>query len=78
MLHPVRKQRTVTVGGRISSFPFDKRVLSTIFLCVQVFWLHVCKHTTCMLCTHRSQKRVLDLLELEVQMVVSCHVGSGN
>jgi hypothetical protein len=27
---------------------------------VRVFWPHVCKHSTCMHCAHRSQKRVLD------------------
>ena len=34
--------------------------------------MHVCLHTTCMPGAHRGQKRVLDSLELELQMVVSC------
>ena len=39
-----------------------------------MFSLHVCQCTTCMPCDFRSQKRVLDPLELELQMVVSHYV----
>lgn len=31
-----------------------------------------------MLAVHGGQKSASDLLELELQMVVSCHVGAGN
>lgn len=36
-------------------------------------WLHVCKGITCVQCPQRA----LDPLELELQMVMSCHVGAG-
>ena len=32
----------------------------------------------CIPYAHGSQERALDLLELELRMVVSCHVGAGN
>lgn len=34
--------------------------------------------TTFMPGAHRDQKRALEPLELALQMVISCHVGSGN
>ena len=39
-----------------------------------------CLCTTCGSCAHGGQKKVLDLLGLELQIVVvvSCHVGAGN
>jgi hypothetical protein len=42
--------------------------------------LPVCidRYIMCISGTHGSQKTVLILLELELQMVVSCHVGAGN
>jgi hypothetical protein len=45
---------------------------------VGVFCLHAC---LCIICTGealRGQKKALDLLELELKMVVSCPVGTGN
>jgi hypothetical protein len=38
--------------------------------------LHVC--AACVCSTYRGQKRALDPLELELQMVVSHHVCAGN
>lgn len=32
----------------------------------------------CILGAHRGQKRVLDLVELELQIVASCRIGTGN
>lgn len=32
----------------------------------------------CVPCDHRGQKRVLDPQKLEIWMIVSCHVGTGN
>lgn len=39
--------------------------------------MHVCLGTTCMPSAHRSQKKVLDALELELGMVVRYHVAIG-
>jgi hypothetical protein len=41
------------------------------FACIYVCALNVCS-------AHRDQKRESYLLELELQMVVSCHKGAGN
>lgn len=43
------------------------------FICVSVFAC-VCVPGVCS--AHRDQERVLDLRELELQVVVSCHVGA--
>jgi hypothetical protein len=43
---------------------------------MSVLSAHVC--TTCMPGAQRSQKKTLETLELKLQMVVSCHVGTGN
>ena len=43
------------------------------------FCLHVSLCTMCVhMSTHRDQKKALDPLELELQMVVSYHVHTGN
>lgn len=50
-------------------------------ICVMhVCMMHVRMYiwTTCILDAHEGQKRVLDVLELELWMAVSHHVGSGN
>lgn len=49
-----------------------------VCLCVGLFCLHVCLCTRIILGTTGGQKKVLDLLELEIQRVGSCHVGAGN
>jgi hypothetical protein len=40
--------------------------------------MHLCIHTTFGPGTHGSQKRAMGTLALELQMVVSCHVGTVN
>jgi hypothetical protein len=47
-------------------------------VCVGMFWLHACLCITWTPGTYRGQKRALDSLELELQMVVSCLVGARN
>lgn len=32
----------------------------------------------CVLAAHGGQKRTLDLLKLELQIIVNCHMGAGN
>lgn len=46
-----------------------------VILFVWVFCLHVYLCNVCVPCAYRSQKRMSDLLELELQAFVSCHVG---
>lgn len=43
-----------------------------------VHYMCVCMFTTCMPVTQRGQKRTFDLLELELQKVVNCHMGARN
>lgn len=43
------------------------------FMCKGVC-LHVYIYPSSVLCAHRSQKMVLNLLQQELQMVVSCHM----
>lgn len=43
-----------------------------------MFCLYVCLCTTCMPVACESQKRVSDPLELELQVIMSCHVGAEN
>jgi hypothetical protein len=47
-------------------------------LCVWVFCLHVCLCPTCMAGVCEGQKRALDPLKLELQMLVNHYVGAGN
>lgn len=49
-----------------------------VCVCVCVFCLHVCVCTMGMSDAHGGEQRALALLELDLQMVVSCHVGAGN
>lgn len=43
-----------------------------------MFCLHICLFTTPISSALGSQKWVLDSLELELQIVMRCYVGSGN
>lgn len=43
-------------------------------VCVWMFWLHVCMRALC----YKNQKRASALLELELQVVVSHHRGTGS
>jgi hypothetical protein len=40
------------------------------------FCLHVCMCSRCVQCLRRVEQAILDPLEVELQMIVSCHVGS--
>jgi hypothetical protein len=55
----------------------------SIFLFTSILhvWVFVCMHVCgamCMPCAHGGQKRALDFLELDLQMIVSCHVDAKN
>lgn len=47
-------------------------------LCVRIFCLHAHICTTCVPSAGGSQKRVSDLLEMEFQTILNCHVSVGN
>lgn len=64
-----------------SSHSFHIAVLFFIALfifCIRVFGLHVCLYTAHVSGAHGGQKRIVNPLELELQMVVSCHMGAGS
>lgn len=52
--------------------------MKIIILCVWVFCLHACLHTTYLSGAHRRQQKASDSWELELQVVGSHHVGAGN
>ena len=41
-------------------------------------FMYVVVHIMCVPVAHRSNTKVKDLLELEIKIVVSCHMGAGN
>lgn len=43
-----------------------------------MFWMHVCLCTAFMPGSHRGQKKVLDALNLELETILSYHVGIRN
>lgn len=43
-----------------------------------IFYLHVCLCDMCLLGAHKGQSRMLDFLELELQVMMSRHVGAKN
>lgn len=49
-----------------------------LLMCMGVFACNVCKGTTHILSAHRGQKRLQRPLELNLQVIVCCHVGAGN
>ena len=49
-------------------------IFKVFILCAWVLCMFACAPWVCS--THRSQKRASDFLELELQRVVSCHVGA--
>lgn len=49
-----------------------------LFSCIGVFCLYVCLCTICVSSALRGQKRALDPLELELEVVGSCHMGARN
>lgn len=68
-----------TLGGKII-FTLFVTFCSLCIYCMNISaCLGVCTWTTtCMPHSHRIQKRMSDLLEQELQMVVRCKVGAGN
>lgn len=52
--------------------------MKIIILCVWVFCLHACLHTTYLSGAHRRQQKASDSWELELQVFGSHHVGAGN
>ena len=62
-------------GGRLYRFLLSDVL---VILCMHVFGLHVCMCTMCMPGAHGGQKRALDLLELQLWMLESHHVGVTN
>lgn len=53
------------------------RACPCCFGCLGAFGLYMCLWNTFLPCKHRSQKRALELLELELQVIVSHNVGAG-
>ena len=47
-------------------------------MCITGICVHICLCTSCVFGACGGQKRALDALELELQMVVSHHMGAGN
>lgn len=43
-----------------------------------IFFLYIWLHNMCMSSVHGGQKKVSDILKMELQIVVSCHVAAGN
>ena len=60
------------------SFNFFPLAIFFFILCVWMFHLHGYAYTAHIPGVCRGWKRVLDPLQLELQMVVSCHVGAEN
>ena len=53
-------------------------VVALIYFTVYGYFAFMCVHVLCECGTSGGQKRALDPLELELQMVVSHHVAAGN
>jgi hypothetical protein len=54
------------------------KFLKINFICMRFLPTCVCGCTLCTPGAQGGQKRPLDLLDLEVQVVVNCHVAAGN
>lgn len=61
-----------------SIFILNKDIHLFILFYLWVFYLHVCRCSSCMPDAQRGQKRDWDALELHWQMAVNHHVGSEN
>lgn len=61
--------------SKSNSMAYAYAFLLLFYMC---YACNICLHTTCVPGMYRDQKRVLDSLELKLQMVVSHHVDSGN
>lgn len=61
----------------MSLYLFFLDLLNLYFMDICVC-LHVCVFTVCVSATLESQKRVSDPLDLELEMIVSHYIGTGN
>lgn len=65
-----------SLGDAYGIILFFKKIQLDLFI-LSVFYLHVCMCTMGMHGALKGQKRVLDLLVLELQMIVSNHMDAG-
>ena len=49
-----------------------------MYIYIYIYYMYVCMYVVCMSGARVPQNRTSDLLELELQMTVSHHVGPGN
>jgi hypothetical protein len=54
------------------------KFILSFFVCMDVFSEHICELCVYQVFTHRGHKRAADILGLQLQTVVSYHVGPGN
>lgn len=63
--------------GFLGNLYYQYYIFFIIFMCMNVC-LHVCKCTPCRAKPAEIRRECQILLELELQMVISCHVDAGN
>lgn len=64
---------------RGQTIPFNPHIIVfVLFYGYDCFTPHVCMHTMCVRGAGRGQKKACQLLNLELQIVVSCPVKTGN
>ena len=68
------KSHSEAPRGHEGFSPYDYFIIVYMWM----FCLHICLCTMYVLGTGRSQKEVPKPFELELESVVSCHVGAGN
>lgn len=69
--YQVREYGVVNIGALLYVF--------VLFFVYEYFtWTYICALTVCVLDAHWGQKTVSNSLELEMQVVVSHHTGSGD
>lgn len=61
----------------LPSSHISKRLYLLSFYTYKGICLRICLSTTCVSGAHGVQKMALNHLQLELQIVVSCHVGAG-
>lgn len=74
--HSITARETISISQCFSNASFLKIHLFIHVWCVFHLNVYVCAPWACI--AHEGQKSVLDLLELELHVIASCHVGSGN
>ena len=81
MQHTLRIQiSSIEAGTQFSSLEafHGVQLKFRVFVILGFFFLDLFILCACMLDTHVVQKRVKGPLELELGIIVSCHVGAGN